>query len=406
MQSKATYVPIFNLQGFPTLADAGHLAQNLDLQHLWNSFCYHQETLVSCVRDMQFDRYEMNCRTFWSGLSHESHQVCLQPVVSSLISDAMAFAYDHMAEVLLCKVNNALDFSISYSLRLLAERLESIMQDTFCNFPKDFSGSKLELCVGAAQLFARFLDLNQISVSLSPILADYEQHQQMIEAWSRIDTRNISHQCAILMSCQRHILEPILVDFGQWLNGAALPISRGRGVDLLCEWIEKLLREIQGVPDISMANIVCKVGCITSQIVRELILKSEVSFGAFQLVKTFLDDYVAIKYLRQTALFQRSVGNAEYEKGETQSNRSSVSSMNVFIPPRPPVSTDHSTAISTAIPVQSGSEGSLQPNLQELDLQPQYLPVPADLSGDGIIITPRPFARDDYASYPTSSSFN
>ncbi|WVW86952.1 hypothetical protein I302_109008 [Kwoniella bestiolae CBS 10118] len=389
--------PVFNLPGFPTIADAGHLANEQSLQDLWNSFCHHQEILVGCMRSMQFDRYEINCRTFWAGLSHQSYQIALQPAVSTMVSDAMAIAYDHMIGILLSKLSANVNITIQNGLRGLADNLETIMEESLSSFHREFSEAKVELAVRAAHLFTRFLDLRQVTFALGPILSDASQTREMIKAWSTLDIRSVSDQCALSCSCEQDILEQVLADFGQWLAEGVLANNQGRGVERLSEWIDRVLKQVMGVPGITLRAIVCRVGFITSQVMRDFTLKSEKSFGLFQLLKTFIDDYVSITSLRQTALSTKSVESNNSSSGSMpnttgHSARSSVSSMNVFIPS--PSSNDlnnSSSDLSTAVPFSTG--GQLRPNNMMMD-QGQYLPLPMDgMDQEGNLITPRPFGN-------------
>ncbi|WWC73719.1 uncharacterized protein I206_107691 [Kwoniella pini CBS 10737] len=392
--------PVYNLPGFPTIADAGHLAGDQSLQDFWNSFCHHQEILMDSMRCTQLDQYELNCRTFWAGLSHRSYQITSQSKVSSMISDAMAVTYDNMIGILLSKLGNNLNMTSQNALRALAESLEIVMEESLAPFSAEFKEAKIELAVRSAHLFARFLDLRQITFALEPILSDPTQTRGMIAAWNGLDIRSVSDQCALSCSCEQDVLEQVLADFGQWLTESQMPQNRNKGVERLSGWIDRVLIQVLAIPGITMRAIVCRVGFITSQIMRDFTLKSEKSFGLFQLLKTFIDDYVSITSLRQTALSSQSVEprleNLSTDFTPQHSNRSSLSSMNVFIP-----SPNGLTSSTSSLNDLSTAGPSFMADITNDNFnsgQAQYLSIPMEgiENGDNMI-TPRPFEKNDYS---------
>ncbi|OCF35189.1 hypothetical protein I316_03231 [Kwoniella heveanensis BCC8398] len=400
------HVPVFNQPAFPTLANLGHSANDLptdELNSFWNAFCHHQETLSGCIKGLHFDRYEMNCRAFWSSLSPSIGQICLHPAISTLISDAMAVSYDHMMGVLLDKLNSPFPIPAQSSLRALAGNLETIMEGCFASFPREFGEAKIELAVRAAHLFTRFLDLHQLTIALAPILANPGHIRDMLIAWDTLDIRSVSDQCALSCSCQQDILEQVLADFGAWLAQMESGQTRGvSGAERLSKWVERVITDVKGnVPGVTVRAIACRVGFITSQVMRDFTLKSDKSFGLYQLIKTWIDDYVSIYALRQTALSTSSVeaaGSRTFANGYRDSSGSSSGSslgsdsMSVYIPYANDMNAS-SQDLSTAIPFAPGSSGSLQPNLDSGgsydESGAQYLPMPAFEGGN--VITPRAF---------------
>ncbi|WWC92780.1 uncharacterized protein L201_007739 [Kwoniella dendrophila CBS 6074] len=404
--------PVFNLAEFPTIANAGHLANDQFLRDFWTSFCHHQEILVGFVKGMQFDKYEMNCRTFWIGLSHQSYQIALQPTISSMISDAMAVTYDHIIGVLLEKLSVNLDAPTQNALRATADNLENLMEESLGTFGREFSDAKVELAVRAGHLITRFLDLRQVAFALGPILSDRSQIKEMIQAWERLNIRSVSDQCALSCSCDQDILEQVFGDFGRWLNECSSTAKKDREVEELCNWIDKIVKQMLGVPGVTIRAIGLRVGFITSQIMRDFTLKSEKSFGLFQLLKTFVDDYVSITSLRQTALSSKSVepvnsivgdlhiGLEGYTSVTQHSNQSSISSMsNVFVPAPQSASSSGQNDVPYINDSHYNSESIMMDHDSQYDTddsQTQYLSVPGlDSEAEGNLITPRAFDKDD-----------
>jgi len=57
----------------------------------------------------------------------------------------------------------------------------------------------------------------------------------------------------------------------------------------------------------SSRSVLIRWGYVTSQIMRDLTIRSDPAFGAFQIMKLFLDDWIAVNVLRSVALSTNSV---------------------------------------------------------------------------------------------------
>jgi len=57
----------------------------------------------------------------------------------------------------------------------------------------------------------------------------------------------------------------------------------------------------------SSRSVLIRWGYVTSQVMRDLTIRSDPAFGAFQILKLFLDDWIAVNVLRSVALSTNSV---------------------------------------------------------------------------------------------------
>jgi len=57
----------------------------------------------------------------------------------------------------------------------------------------------------------------------------------------------------------------------------------------------------------SSRSVLIRWGYVTSQVMRDLTIRSDPAFGAFQIMKLFLDDWIAVSVLRSVALSTNSV---------------------------------------------------------------------------------------------------
>jgi hypothetical protein len=104
---------------------------------------------------------------------------------------------------------------------------------------------------------------------------------------------------------------------------------------------------------------------------RDFTLKSDPCFGLFQLIKTWIDDYVSLLVLRQIALSPTSLDTPHF-----------IPEMSVIIPPISDNSSfyTHRPDLTTAVP-QYQSKGNSQGT---------FLQMPFMLGGSGGGSTPRP----------------
>jgi len=73
---------------------------------------------------------------------------------------------------------------------------------------------------------------------------------------------------------------------------------------------ERLMSAGSGPEDrgtMSSRSVLIRWGYVTSQVMRELTIRSDPTFGAYQILKLFLDDWIALNVLRNVALSTTSV---------------------------------------------------------------------------------------------------
>ncbi|KAI9638927.1 uncharacterized protein MKK02DRAFT_41955 [Dioszegia hungarica] len=300
-------MPVYDLPGFPVINNAYDFGPVIRLDQVydfWNAFCRHQELLVSSVRNQQFDRFDVNLHEFWGLLTPLWMRVCHHPVVSRMVSDGMALTYNHIIAVLTSNLQRPPSKPVQESLRGLATRLEASVGNCLSICSTDFSQTKTELALRAAHLMHRCVDLQQLSTALLPIITSPSQVDQMAAAWDQLDMKSIADQCALSCSCEQDTIEQVLLGFRDWLEGAC----DGRALERLGAWVSSVLDGLQTTKadEGAARSLVTRAGFLTSQIMRDFTLKSASSFGLFQIIKTWIDDWVAISVLRPSVLSSSS----------------------------------------------------------------------------------------------------
>ncbi|KAG8932553.1 hypothetical protein FRC02_000931 [Tulasnella sp. 418] len=299
--------------------------QQLAALEVWRWFEDHLDGLLESVRSWRFDQFEIHLRTFWASLNGDYREVVHAPAVAGLMVKADAVVYDEILEILKAQLLGQIPPQVLTSLRQLAGKMEKILLLALENYGNTFVEPKVELGARFGHLVLRFLDMYQVTQALSSVLNNHKQLVDMRRAWGEIDFESVRNQAALVCNC-RHgdLLQLLEVDFVQLLDGL-LAISGSGGVNgnvvtsdpvrEVMEWadscIERLMNGGNGAVEerasMGLRSVLIRWGYVTSQIMRDLTIRSDPAFGAFQILKLFCDDWIALQVLRSVALSTNSI---------------------------------------------------------------------------------------------------
>lgn len=173
--------------------------------------------------------------------------------------------------------------------------------ETLRTLSTEVSRPIVEMSSHVAHLLSRFLDLHQITTAIVPILANPDQLAAMRASWRMLDASFIVRQCAMACDCSEAILEPSLAAFDVWLAEAGSDPSI-HPVEQLAACVDSALSRAELAPGVGTPRmLIPRAVFLTSQVMRLLTLRSDPSFGWFQLIKTWVDDYVAVACARRSA---------------------------------------------------------------------------------------------------------
>ncbi|WVR08067.1 hypothetical protein IAU60_005113 [Kwoniella sp. DSM 27419] len=298
--------PIYELPDFPTLLGHEQWAGQLRIAELytfWQAFCEHQEMLVQHAKRMDFDQFEASSRSFWSSLTWSQRRVCDHAVVSKLLTKSIAVALNHIIGSLQAENHPAM---VHIPWRGFARRLEANIPTCLASLP--ISETLADVFTRTAHLITRVLDWQQITAALEPLLDSAANRQDIGRAWAMVDIPAISRTAAMSLGCPPDITERLVGDFSHWIDGLSRQdVSQGQKghphTKALAKWVEGIIDGINGiVPGLKLHAIECRVASITSLVTRDLTIRSDKAFGTFQLIKTFIDDYVYIYCGRRATL--------------------------------------------------------------------------------------------------------
>ncbi|CAK5262719.1 unnamed protein product [Mycena citricolor] len=308
------------LPHFPSIEEAVGVnpttPHGIAARDVWGWFQDHLDLLLESVRSYRFDQFEMHLRTFWSNLGGNHREVVHAPAIAGLMAKADAIVYDEILEFLRSQMLSPITPAALANLRQLANKMEKILLVALENYGNTFVEPKVELGARFGHLVLRFLDIYQVTQALTTVLTNQKQLGEMRRSWQKVDFESVRNQSALVCNCRHEELVQLLeVEFVSLLDGLAKSTEPVREVmswaDKCCERLMGSSRATHGGPEerstMSSRSVLIRWGYVTSQVMRDLTIRSDPAFGAFQIMKLFLDDWIAVNVLRSVALSTNSV---------------------------------------------------------------------------------------------------
>ncbi|TFY66941.1 hypothetical protein EVG20_g4143 [Dentipellis fragilis] len=295
-------------------SNASTSAHSIAAREVWGWFLDHLDALLEAVRYFRFDQFEMHVRSFWTNLSGTHREVVHAPAIAGLMAKGDAIAYDEILEILRSQLLSSISPASLASLRQLADKMEKILLVSLENYGNTFVEPKVELGARFGHLVLRFLDIYQVTQALNTVLTNQKQLSEMRRSWEKIDFESVRNQSALVCNCRHEDLMQLLeVDFRSLLDSLAKSAEPVRDV---MTWADKCCERLMGGQGpngsedrstLSSRSVLIRWGYVTNQVMRDLTIRSDPTFGAFQILKLFLDDWIALNVLRNVALSTTSV---------------------------------------------------------------------------------------------------
>lgn len=314
------HLSVRQIPHFPSIEEAVGASStsqpSIAAREAWGWFQDHLDALLESVRAFRFDQFEMNLRTFWSNLSGNHREVVHAPAIAGLMAKADAIVYDEILEVLRGQMLSPISSTSLASLRQFANKMEKILLMALEGYGNTFVEPKVELGARFGHLVLRFLDIYQVTQALTTVLTNQKQLAEMLRSWKKVDFESVRNQSALVCNCRHEDLVQLLeVEFPEMMENLTRTTEPVREVmawaDKCCERLMGGNRSGHGGPEerstMSSRSVLIRWGYVTSQVMRDLTIRSDPAFGAFQILKLFLDDWIAVNVLRSVALSTNSV---------------------------------------------------------------------------------------------------
>ncbi|KAH9447116.1 hypothetical protein Pst134EA_029125 [Puccinia striiformis f. sp. tritici] len=184
--------------------------------------------------------------------------------------------------------------------------MEQVIIAALENYPSTFVGPKIELAARFGHLVVRNLGICQLAQALSGIFSNPANLKDMAEAWDGIDFEAVRNQAALVTNCQHEILGGCFDEFRAILNNPNVTI------DHFISFVEATYKRClqpnaDGERALSPRSLLVRWCFVSSQLIRDLTLRSASSFGSFQIVNLFFDEWLGFKVLRKVALHVAAV---------------------------------------------------------------------------------------------------
>lgn len=304
---------------FPSIEEAvganSNSPHSIAAREVWGWFQDHLDLLLENVRLFRFDQFEINLRTFWSSLGGNHREIVHAPAIAGLMAKADAIVYDEILEILRSQMLSPIPSGSLANLRQFANKMEKILLVALNDYGNTFVEPKVELGARFGHLVLRFLDIYQVTQALNTVLTNQKQLSEMRRSWQKVDFESVRNQSALVCNCRHEDLVQLLeVEFVSLLD--SLPKS-SEPVREVMSWADKCCERLMGSSrggqhgeersTMSSRSVLIRWGYVTSQVMRDLTIRSDPAFGAFQILKLFLDDWIAVNVLRSVALSTNSV---------------------------------------------------------------------------------------------------
>jgi regulatory factor X len=302
---------------FPSIEEAvganSTSPHSIAARQVWGWFQDHLDLLLENVRLFRFDQFEINLRTFWSSLGGSHREIVHAPAIAGLMAKADAIVYDEILEILRSQMLSPIPSASLANLRQFANKMEKILLVALNDYGNTFVEPKVELGARFGHLVLRFLDIYQVTQALNTVLTNQKQLSEMRRSWQKVDFESVRNQSALVCNCRHEDLVQLLeVEFVALMD--SLPKSN-EPVREVMSWADKCCERLMGSSrpggeersTMSSRSVLIRWGYVTSQVMRDLTIRSDPAFGAFQILKLFLDDWIAVNVLRSVALSTNSV---------------------------------------------------------------------------------------------------
>ncbi|KAF6762119.1 hypothetical protein DFP72DRAFT_987476 [Ephemerocybe angulata] len=313
-------IKVSQLPHFPSIEDAigngGSTPHNVAAREIWSNFQHHLDTLLECVRAYRFDQFELKIRGFWSSLNGNHREIVHAPAIAGLMAKADAILYDEILEFLRSQMLSPIPTASLASLRQLAVKMEKVLLYSLEGYGNTFVEPKVELGARFGHLVLRYLDIYQVTQALNTVLTNPKQMQEMRRSWTKVDFESVRNQSALVCNCRHEdlvqLLEMEFTSLLETISKSSEPVHEVMAwADKCCDTLMGAGRGHHGAPEerggMNSRSVLIRWGYVTSQVMRDLTIRSDPAFGAFQILKLFLDDWIAVNVLRTVALSTNSV---------------------------------------------------------------------------------------------------
>lgn len=256
--------------------------------------------ILALIKNIDFASVEDTWSKFWSGnfgvdRDHISALCTLDQVQDYIIEVDLAL-YQTIVDTLIPNVLlSELSTGMTQTCRTFAKNIDVYLRKSLmlANLGEFFVKKKIQAIKYLQQGLKRYTSLNHLAHASRGVLMKPEQVQQMYQDYIRVDINTVHQQAGWICGCDSVMVHHVN-------NAFKHNLQRMSAMEVWAEWLESIVDQVLAKYHDKPANVIANVGkqfllnwsFYTSMIIRDLTLRSAMSFGSFTLIRLLADDYM------------------------------------------------------------------------------------------------------------------
>jgi regulatory factor X 1/2/3 len=220
-------------------------------------------------------------------------RLCELPQVIAYVKQSDFQFYQFCVEILIPDVLSNLPAQLVQSIRALAKNLENWLNRALVKVPAEMKQAKLLVINTFSMTLRRYTSLNHLAQTVKNSLQNGNILEQMLHDINKVDFNYIKEQATFICQCDGKLINKFEKEFKETLK------SQGSTVNNWIQWLDNsvtyYLQQFETTPSKygEMARqFLLKWSFFCSSIIRDLTLRSAMSFGSFHLVRLLYDEYM------------------------------------------------------------------------------------------------------------------
>lgn len=270
------------------------------LKQLIDAYYYMCKEVLTLVKEVEFATVEDVWCKFWSGAGavdqDQLFALCSLERVQEYIIEVDLALYQTIVDCLIPNVLlSELTVGMTQSCRTFAKNIDVYLRKALSvgKLSDSFIKKKIQAIKYMQQGLKRYTSLNHLAHAARGVLQKEEQVAQMYQDYLRVDINSVHQQAGWICGCDSLMVNHVN-------NAFKVNLQRMSPMEDWAEWLESIVDQVLAKYHDKPAAVVSNVGkqfllnwsFYTSMIIRDLTLRSAMSFGSFTLIRLLADDYM------------------------------------------------------------------------------------------------------------------
>jgi regulatory factor X 1/2/3 len=282
-----------------------------DLKKFEEIYRHHCEKTLEIIVSLKFNTIEELWLEFWrvtSNPNSSSQQqleeklsaeklfsLCQVKEVIDYVRQSDYQFYQFCVEILIPDLSSSLPHNLVQSIRGLAKSLENWLKNALVKVPEEIKQVKLLVIKTFSMTLRRYTSLNHLIQTLKSSLHNGNMLDHMLHDINKVDFNYIREQAKFICECDGQLISKFEKEFKETLKSKGSSTT----IDHWIQWLDNSLTFYLSQFDHDAKKLnemarqfLLKWSFFCSSIIRDLTLRSAVSFGSFHLVRLIYDEYM------------------------------------------------------------------------------------------------------------------